>query len=302
MLRIHTDVWIGKLSPTDRARTRHVVKIERCESDWRSHLPQGLPLWLCVTCSERSCRQVSSFRLHEVAHYFRCNIYHGYPISRFLRLPNEEKNCGSANWCNLPREVKSGVGLKIKVLSRWPRINSRIVNCRPILHLESDVYYPGISRIGSIPALESSLTDFFSRSSMAARLDLNRLDITRCAFRSSRIHLIDENWTNSRRRRLSATTGPHAKSRRSSSRKCTVRKEPGSPWRALRPINCRSIRFELCMPKTITCNPPESLAISSSLISVPLPAILVAIVTEPPVPALVIISASDASFFALSKV
>ena len=75
---------------------------------------------------------------------------------------------------------------------------------------------------------------------------------------------------------------------------------PGSPWRPERPRNWLSIRLDSCLSVPITNNPPSSFTPSPSLISVPRPAIFVAIVTDPFSPALAIISASLAWFLAFN--
>ena len=67
---------------------------------------------------------------------------------------------------------------------------------------------------------------------------------------------------------------------------------PGSPCLPDLPLNCRSTLLESCLSVPIIAKPPDSLTISDSLISVPLPAILVAIVTIPGFPASATISAS----------
>ncbi|GIT31040.1 MAG: hypothetical protein Ct9H300mP1_30860 [Planctomycetaceae bacterium] len=63
-------------------------------------------------------------------------------------------------------------------------------------------------------------------------------------------------------------------------------KLPGSPCRAARPINWRSIRSELCISVAITCRPPASVSSSVSLMSVPRPAMLVATVPQTALPRL----------------
>ena len=75
---------------------------------------------------------------------------------------------------------------------------------------------------------------------------------------------------------------------------------PGSPWRPDLPLSWLSILLDSCLSVPRTFNPPASLTPSPSLISVPLPAILVAIVTIPNSPAWEIISASCAWYLALS--
>ena len=68
--------------------------------------------------------------------------------------------------------------------------------------------------------------------------------------------------------------------------------DPGSPCRPLLPRNCLSIRPASCRSVPKICNPPVSITPSPNLISVPRPAILVAIVIPFFCPALAIISAS----------
>ena len=73
---------------------------------------------------------------------------------------------------------------------------------------------------------------------------------------------------------------------------------PLSPWRPARPRNWLSIRRDSCRSVPITARPPKSDTPGPSLMSVPRPAMLVAIVTAPRWPALATISASLAWFFA----
>ena len=75
---------------------------------------------------------------------------------------------------------------------------------------------------------------------------------------------------------------------------------PGSPWRPDLPLSWLSILLDSCLSVPRTFNPPASLTPSPSLISVPLPAIFVAIVTIPNSPACEIISASFSWYLALS--
>ena len=75
---------------------------------------------------------------------------------------------------------------------------------------------------------------------------------------------------------------------------------PGSPWRPERPLNWLSIRLDSWRSVPITKSPPNSFTSSLILMSVPRPAMLVAIVTEPFSPALAIISASLAWFLAFN--
>ena len=94
---------------------------------------------------------------------------------------------------------------------------------------------------------------------------------------------------------------PVAKSRsRSSSRERKKRVEPASPWRAQRPRNCRSMRRDSCRSVPMTCRPPIGSTPWPSLMSVPRPAMFVAMVTEPFWPARVMISASCSWYLALS--
>ena len=75
---------------------------------------------------------------------------------------------------------------------------------------------------------------------------------------------------------------------------------PGSPWRPARPLNWLSIRLDSCLSVPITHSPPSSLTPSPSLISVPRPAMFVAIVIAPFWPAFAMISASLAWFLAFN--
>ena len=77
-------------------------------------------------------------------------------------------------------------------------------------------------------------------------------------------------------------------------------KLPGSPWRPQRPASCRSILPASCRSVRITCSPPSSAIPGPSFISVPLPAMFVAMVTAAGLPASATIAASSLSFFALS--
>ena len=85
---------------------------------------------------------------------------------------------------------------------------------------------------------------------------------------------------------------------KSSSSETKKREEPGSPCRPARPLNCLSTRLESCLSVPIIANPPASFTPSPSLMSVPRPAIFVAIVTAPGNPALATISASFWWYFA----
>ena len=76
--------------------------------------------------------------------------------------------------------------------------------------------------------------------------------------------------------------------------------EPGSPCRPERPLNCRSTLLESCLSVPMIANPPDSFTPAPSLISVPRPAIFVAIVTAPAFPASATISASRWWYFAFN--
>ena len=76
---------------------------------------------------------------------------------------------------------------------------------------------------------------------------------------------------------------------------------PGSPWRAQRPISCRSTRRESWYSVRITCSPPRSATPVQSSMSVPRPAMLVATVMRPGSPACATTSASSWSCFAFSS-
>ena len=75
---------------------------------------------------------------------------------------------------------------------------------------------------------------------------------------------------------------------------------PLSPCLAQRPISCLSIRVASWRSVNITCSPPRSLTPSCNTISVPSPAIFVAMVIFPFTPAPAIIPASSASCFAFN--
>ena len=79
---------------------------------------------------------------------------------------------------------------------------------------------------------------------------------------------------------------------KSSSRDRKNRDAPGSPCRPLRPRSWRSIRRDSCRSVPMIYNPPSSFTPCPSLISVPRPAILVAIVIACFSPARATISAS----------
>ena len=85
--------------------------------------------------------------------------------------------------------------------------------------------------------------------------------------------------------------------------------DPGSPCRPLLPLNWLSILLDSCLSVPMTCNPPNPITFSFSsteeswppkTMSVPLPAILVAIVTAPNLPASEIIWASPWFCFAFN--
>ena len=76
--------------------------------------------------------------------------------------------------------------------------------------------------------------------------------------------------------------------------------EPTSPCLPARPRSCRSTLLDSCRSVPIMANPPAALASGVSLMSVPLPAMLVAMVTVPALPASATISASFWWCFALS--
>ena len=96
---------------------------------------------------------------------------------------------------------------------------------------------------------------------------------------------------------LAAESASHSPwlSTNQSSREMKVCAEPGSPCRALLPTICRSIRADSWHSETTTCNPPSRRASSASLISVPRPARLVAMVMRFNCPACATISASSRS-------
>ena len=75
---------------------------------------------------------------------------------------------------------------------------------------------------------------------------------------------------------------------------------PGSPWRPLRPSSWRSMRADSCRSVRMTCRPPASRAASDKGMSVPRPAMLVAIMMLPISPARPTSAASSASCLALS--
>src|SRR5207245_2231438 len=87
---------------------------------------------------------------------------------------------------------------------------------------------------------------------------------------------------------------------RSSSRARKKRDEPGSPWRPLRPRSWLSIRRLSCRSVPTMCRPPPFATPSPSTMSVPRPAMLVAMVTAPAWPALATIKASRSCCLALS--
>ena len=79
---------------------------------------------------------------------------------------------------------------------------------------------------------------------------------------------------------------------KSSSNDTKNTEEPGSPWRPARPRSWLSIRRDSCLSVPIILSPPSSFTPSPSLISVPRPAMLVAIVTVELWPAFATMSAS----------
>ena len=89
---------------------------------------------------------------------------------------------------------------------------------------------------------------------------------------------------------------------RSSSREIKNWDSPGSPWRPARPRSWLSIRRDSWRSVPMIFKPPASRASSSSLISVPRPAMLVAMVTAPCCPACATISASCSWNFAFNTV
>ena len=85
---------------------------------------------------------------------------------------------------------------------------------------------------------------------------------------------------------------------RLSSRETKNWDEPTSPCLPDLPLNCLSTLLDSCLSVPTIASPPLSLDSSVNLISVPLPAIFVAIVTVPGLPASATISASFACCFA----
>ena len=79
---------------------------------------------------------------------------------------------------------------------------------------------------------------------------------------------------------------------KSSSRETKKTDDPGSPCRPARPRSCLSTRRDSCRSVPIIAKPPALRTSGASLISVPRPAIFVAMVTTPDCPALATISAS----------
>jgi len=75
---------------------------------------------------------------------------------------------------------------------------------------------------------------------------------------------------------------------------------PGSPCLPDLPLSWLSILLDSCLSEPITYKPPTSFTPSPSAISVPLPAIFVAMVTEPFCPASAITIASLSCCFAFS--
>ena len=76
--------------------------------------------------------------------------------------------------------------------------------------------------------------------------------------------------------------------------------EPTSPCRPARPLNCLSTRLDSWRSVPIIAKPPASLDAGLNLISVPRPAMLVAMVTFPDCPASATISASLACCLAFN--
>ncbi len=87
---------------------------------------------------------------------------------------------------------------------------------------------------------------------------------------------------------------------RLSSRETKNCEEPGSPWRPERPLSCLSTRRDSWRSVPIIAKPPACFTLSLSLISVPRPAIFVAIVTLLEYPASATISASRLCSFAFN--
>ena len=87
---------------------------------------------------------------------------------------------------------------------------------------------------------------------------------------------------------------------RSSSRQTKNWELPGSPWRPDRPRSWRSTRLDSCRSVPIIANPPASFTPLPNLMSVPRPAILVAMVTVPGFPASATTSASLACSLAFN--
>ena len=79
---------------------------------------------------------------------------------------------------------------------------------------------------------------------------------------------------------------------RSSSKDTKNTEEPGSPWRPARPRNWRSTRRDSWRSVPMMARPPAAFTSGLSLMSVPRPAILVAMVTAHFKPAVATISAS----------
>ena len=79
---------------------------------------------------------------------------------------------------------------------------------------------------------------------------------------------------------------------KSSSKETKKREDPGSPCLPALPLSCLSTRLESCLSVPIIARPPAPLTPSPSLMSVPRPAMFVAIVTAPARPAFATISAS----------
>ena len=102
-------------------------------------------------------------------------------------------------------------------------------------------------------------------------------------------------------RSITLATRSDPKSRmRLSSRETKNCELPGSPCLPERPLSCRSTRRESCLSVPTMASPPALFTSSESLMSVPLPAMFVAIVTIPGLPASATMSASFLCNFALS--
>ena len=87
---------------------------------------------------------------------------------------------------------------------------------------------------------------------------------------------------------------------RLSSKDTKKREVPGSPWRPERPRNCRSTLLDSWRSVPMMARPPAARDSGVSFISVPRPAMLVAMVTVPGLPASATISASRWCCFAFN--